>query len=296
MIDQARELRRMAALRQATAASGRREEGKRTRGCCTIAVTSGKGGVGKSNVSLMLSIALARLGKRVLLLDADLGLANIHILLGLTPSGSIRDLLNEQVDPLSLLCTGPGGIRILPGVSGLEQMANLDSLAFSLLVRRLAELERACDYMIVDTSAGISRITTEFCRPADSVLLILTPEPTSLADAYALVKVLRERGGPSVSVLVNMVRTPREGQEIFDKLNALVVQFLKMRLKLLGEVPWEAALPRLIRQQKTLMVEQPQHLVSQRMQACARRICGMSAPESGGFFMRLFQGADRAGR
>lgn len=295
MIDQARSLREIVAgsttRRSAVVVGPERPHGSR---CRTIAVTSGKGGVGKSNVALMLSIALGRLKKKVLLLDADLGLANIHILLGLAPKGSIRDLLSAKCDLDKVVCDGPGGIQILPGASGLEQMANLDALALEVLGRRLQGLESKYDFMILDTGAGIGRTTTEFCRYADTTLLVLTPEPTSLADAYAMVKVLYEKKMTSIAVLVNMMRAEREGREVFDKLNTLVVKFLKDRLSLLDMIPYDAGIPRLIRRQKSLIIEQPNHRISVRMQACARKLCGVVPSETTGFFARLFRTADGA--
>jgi flagellar biosynthesis protein FlhG len=257
--------------------------------CRSVAVTSGKGGVGKSNLALMLGLALTNMKKKVLLLDADLGLANIHILLGLAPRHSIAHLIEGTCSVKDIICEGPAGIHIIPGASGLESLANLEPLQLELFIRALSSLEEQYDYLIVDTGAGIGRIATEFCRHADLGLLVLTPEPTSLADAYAMVKVLYEKHIARLSVVVNMAQSEREGREIFDKLNALVIKFLKVPLELAGIVSYDAELPRLIKKQKVVLLEQPMRQVSQQISQCARKICGLPVVKKEHFFSRLFR-------
>ena len=262
--------------------------------CTTIAVTSGKGGVGKSNLSLMLAIALANLHKRVLLLDADLGLANVHILLGIAPKASIADLLNNDTEAGSVLVEGPGGIDILPGASGLESLANIEPLRLEILQRKLSALEERYDYCIIDTGAGIGRTVTAFCESADATILILTPEPTSLADAYAMVKVLYEKRSNPISVLVNMAASDAEGNEVFDKLNTLVVRFLKRPVVLLDIVPNDPEIPHMVRRQHVLLIDHPRRTASVRIGNTARRLGGMPvSAKKEGFFTRFFRGSVR---
>jgi flagellar biosynthesis protein FlhG len=268
----------------ATAASSSRR-------CTTLAVTSGKGGVGKTNLALMLSIGLSQMRKRVLLLDADLGLANVHILLGMAPKKSIADLVDDACSVGDVVCQGPAGIDVVPGASGLESMANIDPLRLELLKRRLAGLEQAYDYMVVDTGAGIGRTTTEFCASSDVTILVMTPEPTSLADAYAMVKILSERKARRVSVVVNLATSEREGTESFDRLNALVVRFMGHPLDLLGVMPSDGEIPRLIKRQKVCLLEQPRRESSVRIVTMARRLCGLPPGRKDSFFMRIFRTA-----
>lgn len=297
MIDQAHKLRGLVSrgpMRETGVQErqpGRFVDGKQ---CRTIAVTSGKGGVGKSNMALMLSIALTRLKKRVLLLDADLGLANIHILLGIAPRRNVSDLVNGTAAVEEILCGGPEGLHILPGASGLEAMANLDSLQLEILSRRLAGLEQQFDYMVIDTSAGIGRTTTELCRHADTSLVVLTPEPTALADAYAMVKVLQEKKSPKQVVMVNMALSDHEGREMFDKLSALVVRFLGKPIDLLEIIPTDPEVPRLIKRQRVFLLEHPNREVSVRICAAARKLCGLPSAVRPSFFSRIFRPARTA--
>jgi flagellar biosynthesis protein FlhG len=255
--------------------------------CRTIAVTSGKGGVGKSNLALMLSIALANARKRVLLLDADLGLANIHILLGLAPRGTLANLLNDSGSLDDVICDGPAGIKVLPGASGLEELANIEPLRLEMLRRKLSILEQQYDFMIVDTGAGIGRTTTAFAGTADQTVLVLTPEPTSLADAYAMVKVLYEKSAQPISVLVNMAGSDKEGRETFERLNTLVIRFLKKPLELLDIIPTDPEISRLVKRQKVLLIEDPKRTACVRISNCARKISGLPVQKRPGFFARL---------
>jgi flagellar biosynthesis protein FlhG len=290
VIDQASKLRVM--VKEQTASPARSSTGETVAAgtvklCRTIAITSGKGGVGKSNIALMLAIALANAHKKVLLLDADLGLANIHILLGLAPRGNISNLLNDSGNVDEVICDGPGGIKVLPGASGLEDMANIEPLRLEMLRRKLALLDQQYDFMIVDTGAGIGRTTTSFAGNADRVVLVLTPEPTSLADAYAMVKVLYEKKSQVISVIVNMASSDKEGHEAFDRLNTLVIRFLKKPLELLDIVPSDPEIARLVRKQKSLMVEDPKRTACLRITNCGRKLTGLPVQKRSGFFARL---------
>jgi len=296
VVDQAHNLRVLAQKKAKPVhgihGDGEKKQWQKQSNCRTIAVTSGKGGVGKTNIALMLAIGLAKLKKKVLLLDADLGLANVHILLGLAPKKHLGDILEGNGEISEVICQGPYGLDILPGASGLEALANMDSVQHETLRKRLHGIESTYDFMIIDTSAGIGRGTTEFCRHADLGLLVLTPEPTSLSDAYAMVKVLYQKKIHKLAVLVNMAQSEPEGKEIFDKLNMLVVKFLKEGLRLIDICPADPDVPRLIRKQKIILLESPQKKISLKLQTCARRLAGLPPLKKNGFFSRLFRHRD----
>ena len=197
-----------------------------------IAVTSGKGGVGKSNVSVNLACQLAKLGRRVLLMDADLGLGNIDILLGLRPTKTLADVIAGRVHLRDILIEGPCGIRIVQG---------------------FADLGDDFDVMIVDTAAGVSDSVVTFSRASTHVLVVLTEEPTSLADAYGLIKVLkRDAGISNFNVLSNMVSGDRSGRAVFNRLNEVAQRFLDVNLRYAGAVPRDEFLKKAVSRQKAV--------------------------------------------
>ena len=177
----------------------------------TLAVTGGKGGVGKTNVSANLAIALSELGKRTLLLDADLGLANVDVLLGLSPRYTLADLVAGRCSLDEVILDGPSGVMIVPAASGRRHMAELRPAEHAGLVNVFNDLQRDLDMLVVDTAAGITDSVLTFCQAAQDTLVVVCDEPASITDAYALIKVLaRERGVGQVQVVANMVRSPQE--------------------------------------------------------------------------------------
>ena len=260
----------------------------------SIAVTSGKGGVGKTNCALFLATVLAAMKKKVLVLDADLGLANIHILLGIAPRQTLADVVEGACSLDAVVTPTPGGFDIIPGASGIEKMANLDSGRLEMLRREFARLESRYDIVLIDTGAGIHHAVTRFASGADLVLIVMTPEPTSLADAYAMVKVLSKGPGHPVGVVVNMTATDREGAEIFDKLNALVIKFLKRSLEHYVTLPHYREVGQYVRRQRLLLLDKGNTAFAQRIEILAARITGTVNPVKGGFFNRLVQGLRRS--
>ncbi|HEU4683499.1 MAG TPA: MinD/ParA family protein, partial [Nitrospira sp.] len=181
-----------------------------------ISVTSGKGGVGKTNVVANLGLALAREGKRVVVLDADLGLGNLDVLLGLLPQRTIEQVLNGTSRLTDILLEGPDGIKILPAGSGLPQLTSLSDAQILLLQDEIERLARSYDVLLIDTAAGITSNATFFASAAHEIIVVVSPEPTSLTDAYALVKVLSRRHRERrFKVLVNMVKHQREASQVF---------------------------------------------------------------------------------
>jgi len=184
-----------------------------------IAVTGGKGGVGKTNVSVNLSLALAELGRRVMLLDADLGLANVDVLLGLTPKRTLADVIEGRCELRDVLLQGPGGIRIVPAASGTQSMVHLSPAQHAGLIQAFSDIGDNLDVLVIDTAAGIGDSVVSFVRAAQEVLLVVCDEPTSITDAYALIKLLnRDYGMNRFRVLANMAQSPQEGRNLFAKL------------------------------------------------------------------------------
>ena len=283
MNDQAQNLRDLV-RRESPGTPCNRPVRARSTSCKSISVTSGKGGVGKTNIALFVAVTLSTARKRVLLMDADLGLANVHILLGIAPKFNISHFIDGECTLEKVICRGPGGIDILPGASGLEKLANLDQGRLEYLQKEFTEIEREYDYLIVDTGAGIGSVVTRFASTTDITLLVMTPEPTSLADAYAMVKVLYEKGVQKVGVIVNMALSDRDGIETFDRLNALVVKFLKRPLEKFGILPANRELSKYIRMQKVFVVEKAQDQFTLKVRGIVQKISGLSLTGKKGFF------------
>ena len=289
MNDQAKTLRQSFGASLAAAGNvGQRPHAKAT-ACTSIAVTSGKGGVGKSHISLSLAIALSSLNKKVCIVDADLGLANIHLLLGIVPKRNLSHLIDEECSLSEIITNGPAGVHIIPGASGLEKLADLDPLRMGMLQRKLVELENQYDFLVIDTGAGIGKIAVEFASKADMAVVVLTPEPASFADAYAMVKVLFDKKIARLAALLNMVSSDAEGKETFDKLNTLVVKFLKRPLDFIGMLPYDKQVSVLAKRQKMVMLEDARSLFAGRMSAIARAISGVRVSRRESFFSRLFK-------
>lgn len=203
-----------------------------------IAVSSGKGGVGKTNVSVNLACQLARRGNRVLLMDADLGLANVDIMLGLKPKWNLSHVLDGKCSIEDILLPGPDGISIIPAASGIKKMAELGNDQHAAIVRSLSALSGDYDVMIVDTAAGISDSVITFSRASQYVLVVVTDELTSMADAYALIKVMnRDAGIKRFKVLRNMVNSYDQARDGFERLNEVAQRFLDVTLEYAGFIP-----------------------------------------------------------
>ncbi|MDT0582855.1 MULTISPECIES: MinD/ParA family protein [Alteromonadaceae] len=219
-----------------------------------IAVTGGKGGVGKTNVSLNLAISLAKQGKRVMVLDADLGLANVDVLLGLRVDKNLSHVLRGECTLDDILVTGPHGIKIAPATSGSQSMAELSSTEHAGLIRAFSELRTDIDVLLVDTAAGISDMVMSFSRAAQDVLVVVCDEPTSLTDAYALIKILnREHGVFKFKIVANMVRSDKEGKELFSKLSKVTGRFLDVALELVGVIPFDENIRKSVRKQAAIV-------------------------------------------
>lgn len=218
-----------------------------------IAVTGGKGGVGKTNVSVNLSLALAELGRRVMLLDADLGLANVDVLLGLTPKRTLADVIEGRCELRDVLLQGPGGIRIVPAASGTQSMVHLSPAQHAGLIQAFSDIGDNLDVLVIDTAAGIGDSVVSFVRAAQEVLLVVCDEPTSITDAYALIKLLnRDYGMNRFRVLANMAQSPQEGRNLFAKLTKVTDRFLDVALQYVGAVPYDESVRKAVQKQRAV--------------------------------------------
>lgn len=218
-----------------------------------IAVTGGKGGVGKTNVSINLSIALAQLKQRVLLLDADLGLANIDVLLGLKAERNLEDVYAGDCDLSDVMLEGPQGIKIIPASSGTQSMVQLGHQQHAGLIHAFSEMSADMDVLMVDTAAGISDSVINFIRASQEVLVVVCDEPSSITDAYALIKVLnRDYGVSAFRMLANQTRDAKEGKALYQRLMATTDRFLDVTLRYEGDIPFDESVRNAVRKQRAV--------------------------------------------
>jgi len=250
-----------------------KKQNQRKRLARVITVTSGKGGVGKSNLTVNLAIQFSRLGRRVVVLDADFGLANVEVMLGLRPRYSLADLLFRGKDLYDVLSPGPENIHFISGGSGLYELANLDDGQLQYLVQMMYELDHIADIILIDTGAGISRSVIDMALASPEVLLVATPEPTSITDAYALLKTLSKQkeftSDIQIQMVANRTHSYQAGEELFEKLDAVAAKFLDVDMEYLGNVPYDEKLMRAVMQQRPVSVAYPNAASSKALQRLA---------------------------
>jgi len=249
---------------------------------CTrvIAVTSGKGGVGKTNVVANLAVGLARAGKQVLVLDADLGLGNIDVLLGLVPRYTLEDVLCGSRRLSDIIIPGPAGIQVLPAGSGLPQLTTLTDTQQLILQTELEQVVDNVEVLLIDTGAGISPNVTYFAAAAQETIVVISPEPTSLTDAYALMKVLcRQHREHRFKVLVNMVKCQRDATQTFRKLDVAAERFLNISLDYLGFIPLDDYLPMAVIEQKAVTERFPASPSSRAFVELAKKVAEWPDPQ-----------------
>ncbi len=227
-----------------------------------MTVTSGKGGVGKSNTSINLAIQFRKMGQRVIILDADFGLANIEVMFGAVPKHNLADLIYQGKSIKDIITWGPMDVGFISGGSGIASMSNLSREHLTYIIQNLAELDAITDIIIVDTGAGISDAVLEFLVASGEILLVTTPEPTSITDSYSLLKALARhpRFSPDnsqVKMIANKVENAAEGQALYNKLNAVVARYLKLPVGYLGAVPEDSLLSKAVMQQTPVSIQSP---------------------------------------
>ncbi len=247
-----------------------------------ITVTSGKGGVGKSNVSINLAIQFRRMGQRVIILDADFGLANIEIMFGTVPKHNLSDLIYQGKNIKDIITWGPEGVGFISGGSGISGMYNLSRDYLVYIIVNLAELDAIADTIIIDTGAGISSAVMEFLVASGEIILVTTPEPTSITDSYSLLKALNQqprflRDNTIIKVVSNRVATREEGQQLFNKLNAVVARYLKLPLTYLGDIPQDQMLARGVMQQSPVSIQYPNSKSSKAFEQIAGKLADKNA-------------------
>lgn len=227
-----------------------------------ITVTSGKGGVGKSNTAINLAIQFRKMGQRVIILDADFGLANIEIMFGAVPKHNLCDLIYQGKNIKEIITWGPMEVGFISGGSGIAGLSNLSKDYLTYIIQNLAELDSIADMVIVDTGAGISDAVLEFLVASGEVLLVTTPEPTSITDSYSLLKALKRHPrfseeASQIKMIANRVEDQDEGQILFNKLNAVVTRYLKLPITYLGSVPYDNLLSKAVMQQMPVSLQAP---------------------------------------
>lgn len=273
MIDQASGLRKMQGLQKIK----------------VIAVSGGKGGVGKTNVSLNTSIALAKMGKRVLVLDADLGLANVDVMLGLRVQRNLSHVMSGECELDDIIIEGPAGIKIIPATSGTQSMVDLTPSEHAGLIRAFSDMQTLFDVLVVDTAAGISDMVLSFARAAQDVMLVVTDEPTSITDCYALMKLLsRDHDVFKFKVVANMVRSAKEGEHLFAKLTKVTDRFLDVALDLVGVIPFDENIRKSVRKQQVIVEAFPDSPAAKAFNALALNIIEWPIPHQPSGHLEFF--------
>ncbi|MCF0149538.1 MAG: MinD/ParA family protein [Clostridium sp.] len=283
MLDQAESLRRLA--------NGELSVSKRNK-TKIITITSGKGGVGKSNFVVNLAINLVKKGKRVLIFDADIGMGNDDVLMGIYPKYSVLDLINGSLAIEDIIVEGPEGIKLLPGGSGLNNIEDLEQTQREIFLRKIEMLE-GFDYIFIDTGAGISRSVLAFISCCDEVILVTTPEPTSLTDGYSLLKAVNHfKIKTKANIVVNKVLEKKEGEKTFLKLKTAVNRFLALEINYLGYIFDDRKITMSVRNQLPFIIGYPYCDASKCIEEITIKILGNSNDIDGsgakGLFKRLF--------
>lgn len=246
-----------------------------------IAVTSGKGGVGKSNITVNLAVSLAKEGQNVLVMDADLGLANLDILLGLHPDYNLSHVVNGECTLEDTMVEGPAGIRIIPASSGTRSMADLTPAENAGIIQSFSELTTPVDTLFIDTAAGLSDSVVSFVRAAREVIVVVCDEPASITDAYAMIKVMnRDFDVQRFHVLANMARSIQQGRELYMKLSRVADQYLDVTLDFIGSVPYDDYLRKAVQKQKCVVASYPRSPASMAFRKIARKTQSWPVPET----------------
>ena len=254
-----------------------------------IAITSGKGGAGKTNLSVNIGIALAQTGQRVAILDADMGLANVDILIGVYPKFNLSHVLSGEKTLADIMMEGPSGIRIIPGASGIQKMAELSSTEQAAMIRAFSDIDQELDVLIVDTAAGISASVVNFARACQEIIVVVCDEPTSLTDAYAFIKLLnRDYKLTDFHVVANMVKTVEQGQALFQKLIKVTDHYLDVTLRFVGSVPYDENLRKSVQKQSPVVAAFPNTKATLAIKDIAAKINRWPLKTGAGSFIEFF--------
>ena len=239
----------------------------------TLAITSGKGGVGKTTISVNLAVQLARMGRRVVLLDADLGTANADVICNLHAPATLAHVVAGTRDLDEVVVDAPGGFKLIPGASGLANMANLDAHERDRLAAQMRRLESSCDVLLIDTGAGVGPNVLSFCAAAERLLVVTTPEPTSITDAYAVIKTIHHQTlHPDIRLLVNQVKDEAEARAVFARIAGVCDRFLGLSPSYAGHVLRDAQVPQAVRKRRPFVLEAPRSKASECVLTLAHRL------------------------
>lgn len=254
-----------------------------------VAITGGKGGVGKTSVSVNLGLALTGLGKRVTLLDADLGLANVDVLLGIRAERTIADVMNGHCGLRDIVVRTESGLSVIPASSGIQSVANMGPMEHAGLIHAFSELGDDMDMLLIDTAAGIADNVVSFVRASREVIVVVCDEPSSMTDAYALIKVLnRDCRKRDFRIVANMTRNATEGEKLFRKFAAAATRFLDVNLQYAGDIPWDDTLRKSTQRQKPLLEGWPGCPAARAYQRLAREVAGWPVQSAASGHMEFF--------
>jgi flagellar biosynthesis protein FlhG len=254
-----------------------------------VAITSGKGGVGKTNLSVNIGVASAKAGRRVAILDADMGLANVDILLGIFPKFNLSHVLSGEKTLKEIMVTGPSGLKIIPASSGIQRMTDLNVAEQAGIIRAFSEIENDLDMLIVDTAAGISASVVNFARACQDIIVVVCDEPTSLADAYAYIKLLnRDYGLNKFHIITNMVQSTEHGQALFNKLSKVTDRYLDISMQYIGAVPQDEFLKKSVQKQTPVVEAFPQSKAAIAIKNLARKIDQWPIKLQAGGYLEFF--------
>lgn len=246
-----------------------------------ITVTSGKGGVGKSNITLNLAIAFAKHEKRVVIIDADFGLANIEVLFGIVPKYNLGHVFINEKSIDEIITEGPLGIKLVSGGSGIRELANFDERRMAVVIEKLSYLDTISDIILIDTGAGISDTVINFIKASSETIIITTPEPTSLTDAYAVVKTVHSDGGATrFKVLVNRAESETEAEEVYGKISKVSKHFLDIELESIGFIPYDSNLLKAVKRQEPVMIGFPETEAAKSIEKVGLKLLNIEAHEA----------------
>ncbi len=275
-------------LKQPDQAAGIRKLNK-SKPVRVIAIASGKGGVGKTNVSVNVGISLVKMGQRVVLMDADMGLANVDILLGVYPKYNLSHVLTGEKTLDEIMVTSPSGLKLIPGASGIQKMTELSTIEQAAVIRAFSEIDQQIDVLIVDTAAGISSSVVNFSRACQEIIVVICDEPTSLTDAYAFIKLLhRDYGCNHFHILPNMVQSVQQGKSLFQKLNKVTDNYLDVTLQFVGAIPYDEYLRQSVQKQNPVVLGYPRSKSAQAMKAIASKIDSWPIKAQAGGYIEFF--------
>lgn len=273
MHDQAEKLRKL--VQDSSKNSGGKQI-KRDKNTRIIAVTSGKGGVGKTNFTLNLAISLNKLGYSCIVFDADIGFANIDVISGVIPKHTIADVVTGNKKMREIIESTPSGVRIISGGSGINEIMRLDISKIEYLINEFKTLENEADYILIDTGAGLSNTVLSFVNSADEIIVVTTPEPTSLTDGYAMIKALTlYNSSVSIKMIINRVSSPKEADEVFDKLNKVTSRFLNVEIINLGYIYDSKVLIDAVKNQTPFLEYSPNSSIAKNINSIAVKLVGV---------------------